>query len=264
MAYLQQLIPTAERTSAAQSCNNYVYMRSLKAYDMLSYECNGHVLEIGSGSGYGLPYISKSADIVISIDKSQQIPLETLNQLGNVVFVKHTLPCMRCFPSDHFDSIVCYQFIEHIAEDKSFLSEIHRVLKPGGKLYISTPNAKMTLTRNPWHVREYTCKEFNTLLSELGLKPEKDLGVFGNEKVMSYYEQNRKNLERLRKYDILKIEERSNSILWKWAYDGLNHMNRIALKYRRDSVNDDISIEDFTIAKANDQALDLLYICRKD
>lgn len=39
-----------------------------------------------------------------------------------------------------FDVVVCNEIIEHIFDTDRLLEEMHRVLKPGGKLIISTPN----------------------------------------------------------------------------------------------------------------------------
>ena len=49
----------------------------------------------------------------------------------------------------------------------------------------------MSLTRNPWHVREYRIDELRRLLSEAFSAVETH-GVFGNERVMEYYEHNRR------------------------------------------------------------------------
>lgn len=43
------------------------------------------------------------------------------------------------FPSDYFDTIICYHIFEHIEEDQTAMSELFRVLKPYGKCYIQTP-----------------------------------------------------------------------------------------------------------------------------
>lgn len=40
----------------------------------------------------------------------------------------------------HFDMILCYETIEHVPSPGAFLSELHRVLKPGGILVLTTPN----------------------------------------------------------------------------------------------------------------------------
>ncbi len=39
-----------------------------------------------------------------------------------------------------FDRVIAVEVTEHILDHESFFSEINRILKPGGKFYISTPN----------------------------------------------------------------------------------------------------------------------------
>jgi len=43
------------------------------------------------------------------------------------------------FPDASFDCLLCNQVLEHVFEPDLFLSEIHRVLKPGGQLLLSVP-----------------------------------------------------------------------------------------------------------------------------
>lgn len=38
-----------------------------------------------------------------------------------------------------FDTIICYHILEHITDDQSAMSELYRVLKPNGTIYIQTP-----------------------------------------------------------------------------------------------------------------------------
>jgi len=44
------------------------------------------------------------------------------------------------FKDNIFDLVTCSEVLEHIAEPKKALKEMYRVLKPGGRLLISTPN----------------------------------------------------------------------------------------------------------------------------
>ena len=53
------------------------------------------------------------------------------------------------FDDNSIDFVVTFQVIEHIKDDEKFVQEIHRVLKPGGKLILTTPNILMSLSRNP-------------------------------------------------------------------------------------------------------------------
>ena len=40
------------------------------------------------------------------------------------------------FDDNSIDFVVTFQVIEHIKDDEKFIQEIHRVLKPGGKLIL--------------------------------------------------------------------------------------------------------------------------------
>ena len=60
--------------------------------------------------------------------------------------------------------MISFQVIEHIKQDLELVREVKRVLRPGGKFIVTTPNAPMSLTRNPWHIREYTAAELRSLL----------------------------------------------------------------------------------------------------
>jgi len=44
------------------------------------------------------------------------------------------------YPDGMFDLVIAVEVTEHILDHEVFFSEIHRILKPGGKLYVSTPN----------------------------------------------------------------------------------------------------------------------------
>jgi SAM-dependent methyltransferase len=42
-------------------------------------------------------------------------------------------------PDNSFDLVICYHILEHIPNDRQAMSELYRVLKPGGICYIQTP-----------------------------------------------------------------------------------------------------------------------------
>ena len=44
------------------------------------------------------------------------------------------------FDDNAFDAIVAMEIMEHIQDHEVFFKECHRILKPGGSVYISTPN----------------------------------------------------------------------------------------------------------------------------
>ncbi len=59
--------------------------------------------------------------------------------LDSPVAMKHMDLTNLDLPSDSFDSIICFHVLEHIPDDQKAISELHRVLKPGGWALIQVP-----------------------------------------------------------------------------------------------------------------------------
>ena len=55
--------------------------------------------------------------------------------------------CQLPFKNDSFEEVHCFHVLEHVTRDKykPMLSEMHRVLKPGGVLYVETPDFQGTV-----------------------------------------------------------------------------------------------------------------------
>ena len=52
-------------------------------------------------------------------------------------------------PNNTYDLIICYHVLEHINKDLKAMSELFRILKPGGKVYIQTPFKEGVIYENP-------------------------------------------------------------------------------------------------------------------
>ena len=64
-----KILQTAERVSASNLSDNYVFQRSLLAYLKAAELVHGRVLEIGTGDGYGVDIIADKATEFTTLDK---------------------------------------------------------------------------------------------------------------------------------------------------------------------------------------------------
>ncbi len=251
-------IHTAERATEQAVSDNPVFMRQLFAYEQAAKEINGTVLEIGSGEGYGIKLLAPHSSRYIAIDKFK--PVNTDN-FKSVEFIQMEVPWLNGLEDQFFDVVICFQLIEHIQDDKTLLKEIYRVLKPGGKLLLTTPNKTMSLTRNPYHMREYTTEEFRKLIS-FYFQPDKIYfgGVYGDEQIMQYQEKNKASIAKWKKWDIFNLEENLPGKWFQVPYDILNRMNRNKLKGQHDELVSKISTANYYLKEMDGTQLD--FYCR--
>lgn len=251
-------IITAERISRDAS-DNFVFQRSLLAYHAAAERIGGDVLEIGTGTGYGVEIVAPRARSFVTLDKLP--PTGELPIPGNVEYRQATVPPLA-FEANTFDFVLSFQVIEHVERDLELIREVKRVLRPGGKFIVTTPNARMSLTRNPWHIREYTADEFRNIL-ECEFSRVEALGVFGDEKVMEYYEKNRRSVQRIARFDPLDLQHRLPRRLLRFPYDLMNRLNRRRLLRANGELTTSIRMEDYRIAPAADNCFDLFCIAEK-
>ena len=143
-----------------------------------------------------------------------------------------------------------------------FLQEIHRVLKPGGKLILTTPNSMMSLTRNPWHTREYTPEQMGEVLKSSFDNYELK-GVFGNDKVMDYYNKNKESVRKITRFDILNFQYWLPRWLLQIPYDILNRFNRHSLQDNNEGIVNSLVYTDYSISTSNTECLDHFCIATK-
>ena len=143
---------TAERSSHLDPSENVIFQRHMIAYKQAAKLISGTVLEIGCGEGYGISELAQFSKKYIGVDKFDTHISDELKKNNDIVFYKMEIPPLHNIESNSIDYVVTFQVIEHIQDDNYFLEEIYRVLKPGGKLLLTTPNKLMSLSRNPWHI----------------------------------------------------------------------------------------------------------------
>lgn len=253
---------TAERSSHLDPSENVIFQRHMIAYKEASKLISGTVLEIGCGEGYGISELVKFSEKYIGVDKFDTSISEEIKKNNDIVFHKMEIPPLLNIEANSIDFVVTFQVIEHIQDDHYFLKEIFRVLKPGGKLLLTTPNKLMSLSRNPWHIREYTPFEMKDILSKYFAKTQVN-GVYGNDLVMEYYKKNKESVEKITRFDIFNFQY----ILPRWIlqvpYDILNRFNRKKLKSDNENVVSLVKVDDYSILDSTENCLDYFCIATK-
>lgn len=105
----------------------------------LSGEPAGRLLDVGCGGGRFLNRMKKRGWQVEGTDFDEQATRKVSARYGIKTHVGDLAQC--ALPADSFDVISMSQAIEHLYDPLATLRESLRILKPGGLLVMTTPNA---------------------------------------------------------------------------------------------------------------------------
>lgn len=159
---------TGERTLPDVPEENYWFRRHLAVYEWIGARvASQHVIDMACGEGYGSEVLARTARSVVGVDANPEAYEHAR--------LRYTRPGLR-FERDLVDTfaepcdaVVFLQTIEHMREPERVLEHFRSLLRPGGVVYVSTPNL-LTLapegaekSDNPWHIREYRVEEFRAL-----------------------------------------------------------------------------------------------------
>jgi SAM-dependent methyltransferase len=165
--------PLIEDDPPATPAEHCLRLMHLRAYDEAAAHAHGRdVLDVGCNTGYGTIRFTPVARRVVGVDVSARaIDAARLRATdGRPEFVAtdgFDLP----FPDASFDLVTSFQVLEHVPDAGTYLREIRRVVRPGGRVILATPNAATRLYPGmaPWnrfHVREYLASELEALLAD--------------------------------------------------------------------------------------------------
>ena len=112
-----------------------------------------------------------SADRVVGLDNAREPLLATQLEYGDSDVRLAEGDCRGLpFANASFDVVVAFEVIEHLENWRGFLAEVRRVLTPGGRLLVSTPNKvyyqQTRTTPNLYHVHEFGYDEFREELAK--------------------------------------------------------------------------------------------------
>lgn len=167
---------TGERTVPDVNHENYWFRRHEAAYLALRPQCHGAlVLEAGCGEGYGAARLAEVASRVIALDYDGPVTAHVRHRYPHLDVVRGNLaglPIRSCA----VDVVATLQVIEHLWDQRGFLDECFRVLRPGGTVLLTTPN-RITFSPagsrlNPFHTREFAADELIDIVIDSGFRVE--------------------------------------------------------------------------------------------
>ncbi len=165
----------------------------IKRYEFASvFAKNKKVLDIACGTGYGSKILyDGGANQVLGVDISAESINYAKNNYTNTNIEFFCEPANNLsFPDNFFDLVVSFETIEHLADNilDDYLHELKRVMKPGAKLIISTPNKKVTspytaTPLNKFHVREYYLNDFKNIILKFNFNIN---NIYGQRQIKSW------------------------------------------------------------------------------
>ncbi len=110
------------------------------------------ILDIPCGRGFYLNmfrYVSQCR--LIGADLDWEVMLKARHNVGHLpgMMLNHANIYALPYPANRFDGVILSEVLEHLDDDVAALREVYRVLKPGGVVAITVPNANYPLAWDP-------------------------------------------------------------------------------------------------------------------
>ncbi|PYZ98749.1 SAM-dependent methyltransferase [Alteribacter lacisalsi] len=154
---------------------NGLLLEHMARYHFCAPYVRGRVLDIACGTGYGSQFLAKARKNVITEMFGVDICAKTIDYA-----IKHYYhPLLKFRTGDAldpdlkteigtFDTILSFETMEHVPDDRAFLSRMSDLLNPGGTLVISTPfgEGRGIPCGQEYHYHQLTEAEFVSLFHQ--------------------------------------------------------------------------------------------------
>jgi SAM-dependent methyltransferase len=140
----------------------------------------GTLLDVGAATGFFVEQAAAVGWDAIGVEPSEWAAAYARDEL-RVDVRTGTLESMQ-FPDATFDVVTMWEVIEHLPDPRTTLAEVRRIIRPGGRLVLSTPDAGSPAARLsgkrwlgwrkvPEHVYFFDRANLDRLLRQSGFMP---------------------------------------------------------------------------------------------
>jgi SAM-dependent methyltransferase len=125
------------------------------------------VLDIGCGSGW----LGEHFEDYTGVDSMPEAAIAAAAKGRNVLHadVDEPLP----FDDASFDGVILKDVLEHVRDPVAVVREARRVVRPGGRIFASSPDAQRWVWDDYTHHRPFTRKSFRLLFADNGFDVER-------------------------------------------------------------------------------------------
>ena len=116
---------------------NFMLVKKKKIVQNITGLRNGSIIDIGSGTGYFASAMKKAGWLVNGIEINEKARNFSISNFGLKIIGPEQIPTLE---SGSFDCITLWHVLEHFYNPFNYVSEIIRLLKPGGSCLIALPN----------------------------------------------------------------------------------------------------------------------------
>jgi SAM-dependent methyltransferase len=129
---------------------------------------HGRILDVGAGIGTHIPRLRGYADELVALEPDPELASILRRDLPGITLVEGDANAAE----GPFDAILCFNVLEHIADDDGTLRRFRELLAPDGALLLIVPAHPTlfgSLDESFGHERRYTKAELRTKLAGAGL-----------------------------------------------------------------------------------------------
>lgn len=175
------------RQSAIQAKSGHLRRveRVTPMIDLAKPQASDRLLDAACGWGFVIQAFAGKVRAALGVDLSPEMvdlarKLAAARKLSNVEFLVGDVEDLR-LPAGSFEIVTCRASFDHFADPARALSEMKRVLAPGGRIvlyeYVAPPEPEkaklyqeIELSRDPSHIRSFSVREYEDLFGKCGLE----------------------------------------------------------------------------------------------